>query len=678
MAWSADGFPGLRGLSLRGLSGWGLSTAGLALLLAEAAVLGCGPPREPCPPAPTGGASTEWPSYGNDPGGTRYSPLADIDGANVRCLEEAWTYHTGDLPDSRGEHASSLASEVTPVLVDDTLYLCTPYNRVIALDPETGRERWSFDPKLPLDGHYANQLVCRGVSPWLDPAAEADDLCRRRIFTATNDARLIALDAPTGQPCLGFGADGQVDLNPGVGEQEWRGEYQVTSPPAVGADVVIVGSAVADNRRDDAPSGVVRGFDARTGALRWAWDLRPPDFVATAANTTEAGYALATPNVWAPMAVDPERDLVFVPTGNPAPDYFRGESNLDHYGSSVVALRATTGEVVWNFQTVHRDLWDFDVPAQPTLFQLRRDGEEIPALVQATKMGLLFVLHRETGEPLFPVVERPVPQIEVPGEYLSPTQPFPTKPPPLVPHSLSPDDAYGLTPWGRGACREALAALRFEGIYTPPTEQGTLMVPGNAGGSNWGGVAVDEANQRLVANVHDLPWSVTLIPREEAEAEGFERDEFAEYAPMRGAPYVMRRVPVLSPVGIPCNPPPWGMLAAVDLETGSISWQVTLGTSRDISPLPIALETGTPTLGGPLVTGGGLIFIGAAFEKVLRAFDVENGREVWSARLPYGPQATPMTYRAGGRQFVVIAATGYERGGMPPGDAIVAFALPTE
>ncbi len=643
---------------------------------------GCGSsPTGDCR-TPIAGDAASWPAYGNDAGGSRFSPLADITPKNVGCLEKAWTYHTGELPDSHGKLNTTMASEVTPILVDETLYLCTPFNRVIALDPETGAERWVFDPKLDLSGEYGNQFVCRGVSTWLDPKREPDARCKRRIFTATNDARLIALDAADGTPCPDFGENGQIDLNPAAGRQEWRGEYQVTSPPAVSEHTVIVGSAVSDNQRTDAPSGVVRGFDVRSGKQRWAWDLRPPGFVSTPANTSDAGYALATPNSWAPMAVDTERDLVFIPTGNPSPDYFRGDTNIDYYGSSVVALDASTGSIVWNYQTVHRDLWDFDVPAQPTLFTLRRDGREIPALVQATKMGYLFVLHRETGEPLFPVEERPAPQVEVPGEKLSPTQPVPTRPPPLARQTLAPEDAWGLTPWDRGACREAFEALRFEGTFTPPTEQGTLMIPGNAGGSNWGGVAVDEKRQRLVANTQDFAWAVQLIPREEIDLDDAksdpDRDEFSEYAPMRGTPYVMRRTMVMSPLGIPCSPPPWGQLAAVDLQSGDISWQVPLGSLRDMAPIPLPIELGVPNLGGPLLTDGGLIFIGAALDHYFRAYDADSGEEVWRARLDAGAQATPMTYRVrdGGRQFVVVAAMGYGRAGAKVDDALVAFALP--
>ena len=628
--------------------------------------------------APAHGAGNDagWRSYGGDVGGTRYSPLAQVHTGNVSELQVAWTFRTGDLPAARGEHPSQLASEVTPVLIAGKLYLCTPYNRVIALDPESGDEIWSYDPSIDLKGTYGNQLVCRGVSPWQDPS-RSGERCALTIFTATNDARLIAIDGETGKPCEGFGQRGVVDLNPGAGRQEWRGEYQVTSPPAVGRGVVVVGSAITDNQRIDAPSGVVRAYDARTGALRWAWDLRPPGFEETAANTSEAGYALGTPNVWAPMAVDEERDLLFVPTGNPAPDYFRGPSNLDYFGSSVVALRLSTGEVVWRFQTVHRDLWDYDVPAQPTLFDLERGDTRIPALVQATKMGLLFVLDRETGEPLFEVEERPVPQGGVPGEHLSPTQPFPVKPPPLVRHTLEPSDAWGITPIDRWLCRRKLEALRFDGAFTPPTIEGSLMLPGNAGGSNWGGVAVDSKNQRLIANTQDFPWAVALVPREDAAAApSLEEGEYAEFAPMRGTPYGLRRWRVSSLLGVPCSPPPWGQLAAVDLRRGEIEWQVPLGTIRDLAPIPLSVELGIPNLGGPIVTGGGLVFIGAALENTFRAFDVESGKELWSSRLPYGPQATPMTYEVGGRQFVVIAATGYGRAGLPAGDAIVAFALP--
>lgn len=626
------------------------------------------------------GPTADWLDYGNSRGGDRYSPLTQITPDNVKHLQVAWIQHTGDVSDGRGEVRSTTAFEATPILVDGTLFVCTPFNRVIALNPETGTERWSYDPKVDLQGGYANQLVCRGVTTWLDSELE-DGTCRRRIFTATNDARLIALDAETGAPCEDFGESGQVDLNPGVGEQLWRGEYQVTSPPAVAGDIVIVGSAVADNVRTDAPSGVVRAYDVRTGELIWGWDLAPPFDIPNAQFAAETGYMLSTPNVWAPFAVDEERDMVFVPTGNPTPDYYGGYRNgIDYYGSSIVAMRASTGEVLWHFQTVHHDLWDFDVPAQPTLTTIVRGGVEIPIVIQATKMGLLFMFHVETGEPIFEIEERPVPQSSVPGEQTSPTQPFPVKPPPLVPHELLPEDAWGLTPFDKKVCKEKLESLYFEGIYTPPSlGQGTLMYPGNGGGSNWGGVAVDPDRELLVANVMDLAWVVSLMPIEEYE-DARRANPGVEISPQRGTPYAMRREMLMSNWDLPCSPPPWGTLSAIDLGTGDIRWQVRLGTIRDLSPLPIPWKLGVPNLGGPLVTGSGLIFIGATMDDYIRAFDIETGKELWKGRLPAGGQATPMTYRLSenGKQYVVIAAGGHARAGTTLGDAIVAFALPDE
>jgi quinoprotein glucose dehydrogenase len=628
-----------------------------------------------------------WPAYGGDAGGRRYSPLEEITPANVARLEVAWTYRTGDVSDGRGDVPSTSAFQATPILADGTLFLCTPFNRVIALDPETGAERWRYDPEIDLSGRYGNQLVCRGVSTWLDPRAGPERRCRRRIFTATNDARLIAIDAATGLPCADFGESGQLNLNLGVGPQRWRGEYQVTSPPAIVGDVVVVGSAVSDNQRTDAPSGVVRAYDARSGAQRWSWDHAPPDAAASLPRAAGSGHALGTPNVWAPMSVDAERGLLFVPTGNPAPDYYRGQHpEMDHYGSSVVALDGASGRIVWHFQTVHHDLWDFDVPAQPTLVSLLRNGAALPAVIQATKVGHLFVLHRETGVPLFPVEERPVPQRGVPGEQLSPTQPFPVKPPSLVPQQLAPEEAWGLTALDQRWCRDRIAALRFDGVFTPPSVQGTLMIPGNGGGSNWGGIAVDPKRQLAIANTMNVPWVVTLVPRDELERRrreggidtGSQRKRGVEFAPQDGTPYAMLRQLLLSPLGLPCNPPPWGTLAAVDLERGEIRWQVPFGTVRDLSPLPLPLPWGVPNVGGPLVTASGLVLIGAALDDYLRAFDVETGAELWRARLPAGGQATPMTYRVrdGGRQYVVIAAGGHARAGTRLGDYLIAYALP--
>ena len=616
----------------------------------------------------------DWPVWGRDPGGTRFAPLADITRENVHRLEVAWTARTGHMDDAWGE----VTFEVTPILVDATLYLCTPQNQVLALDPETGAERWRYDAKIDRSGKYANQLVCRGVSFWRDPQAAAGARCARRIFMGTNDARLIALDAATGKPCSAFGAGGEVDLNPGAGEQWWKGEYQVTSPPTLAESVVIVGAAVADGVRTDAPSGVVRAFDARSGSLRWAFDLAPPGIDREQVPTSPAGYVLGTPNVWAPMSVDTERGLVFLPTGNPSPDFSR-DTNLDYYGSSVVALDASTGEPVWNFQTVHHDVWDYDVPAQPTLGTLEKDGSPVPAVIQGTKMGFLFVLDRETGEPLFAVEERPVPQSGAPGEALSPTQPIPTRPPPLVEHALAPDDAWGFTFLDKFLCRMRIDSLHTEGFYTPPSLEATLLVPGNAGGINWGGVALDPGRQLAVSAQTNLPFVVTLFPREEFEQR--RRDNpGVEIAPQQGRPHSMRREVLLSTVGAPCSPPPWGTLAATDLRTGKIRWQVSLGTIEDAALLPIERELGTPVVGGPMVTAGGLVFVAATRDPVLRAFDIETGKELWKAPLPASGHAIPMTYRArpGGRQYVVIAAGGDSRAETKLGDHVVAFALPDD
>ena len=622
-------------------------------------------------------ATADWPSYGRDVGGTRYSPLSQITRDNVAHLDVAWVYRTGDWSDGEGDFGSTSAFEATPILVDGVLYVSSPFNRVVALDPGTGEEKWVFDPKIDLTAHYANQLTSRGVSSWRD-SNSPENSSANRIFAATNDARLIAINAATGKVCADFGEGGEVSLDAGVGERRHRGEYQVTSPPAIAGDVVIVGSAVSDNSRIDAPSGVVRGYDARSGELRWSWDLAPPDGPANPDLVSDAGYALGTPNVWAVMSVDEERDLVFVPTGNPSPDYYGGlREGHDYYGSSVVALRASTGEVVWHFQTVHHDLWDFDVPAQPTLTHVVRDDEQIPVVIQATKMGLVFTLHRETGEPIFEVEERPVPQTTVPGEITSPTQPFPVMPPPLVGTSLSAEDGWGPLGLGSQESKDKIAGLHFEGMYTPPRlNEPTLMYPGNAGGTNWGGVAVDPHRQILIANVIDMAWIVTLIPTDEIE-QARKENPGVEIGPQYGTPYAVMRQMLTSSLDLPCNPPPWGTLAAVNLADGSILWQEPLGTVRDLAPVPLPVKYGTPNLGGPMLTESGLVFIGAAMDDYIRAFDVETGAELWKRRLPAGGQATPMTYRVqeDQPQMVVIAAGGHGRMGSALGDYVVAFSL---
>lgn len=649
------------------------------LAVACIALVHCSAPELPAPTAPVA-TTSEWVAYGGDRGGQRHADLTAITPANVGQLAHAWSYRHGDVSDGSGDVPSTTAFQNTPILVDGTLYFCTPYNRVIALDPATGEERWRHDPEIDLGGRFANQLVCRGVSSWRDATAGGGAPCAHTIFTATNDARLIALDAATGERCGGFGDGGQVDLGAGAGTQKWYGEYQVTSPPAVVGDLVVVGSAVSDNARIDAPSGVVRAFDARSGALAWAWDLAPPGFDYENGLVSDAGFALGTPNVWAPMAVDEARGLVFVPTGNAAPDYYHGERHeMNHYGSSVVALWARTGAVIWSFQTVHEDLWDFDVPAQPVLTTIEIDGRPRDAVIQATKMGLLFVLDRETGRPLHPVEERPVPtEGAVPGEVVSPTQPFPAIPI-LAQHEFSAEQAFGFTPWDRGKCRDEVETLRFDGMYTPPSLEGTIMYPGNAGGSNWGGIAVDPVRQLAYVRTTNIAFVVTMIPRAEFEDVRAAFDGH-EHGPQLGTPYGMQRRMLLSPLGLPCVPPPWGTVAAVDLRAGTIRWQVPHGTVRDLAPIPIPWGLGVPGTGGPLATASGLVFIAAALDDYLRAYDAATGDELWKARLPAGGQATPMSYRVtfedgSARQYVLIAAGGHGRAGTTLGDHLVAFAL---
>lgn len=620
------------------------------------------------------GPAAEWRDYGGDKGGLHWSPLAEVTRENVGDLDLAWSYRHGDISDgSDGETRTSF--NATPLMVEDALYFCTGKNRVIALDAETGRERWAFDPVLrstKLEGPYPR--ICRGVAYWEseDPGERASR-CGRRILTGTLDSELIALDAASGAPCADFGTGGRVALREGIGEAAtW--EYYPTSPPVVVRDVAVVGALVADNLRVDAPAGVVRAFDVRSGALRWAFDPVPPG----RAKAPGALYRRGTPNVWSFLSADPARDLVFVPMGNPSPDVYGGQRDgLDFYGSSVVALRASTGEVAWHFQTVHHDLWDYDVPAQPTLLDLDVAGRRIAAVAQITKMGHLFLLDRSTGAPLYPVEERPVPQGGVPGETLSPTQPFPTHPRPLHPAKLEPEDAWGFTPWDKAACAERLRGARNDGIFTPPSLEGSVLFPSNAGGPNWGGVSIDPVRGRLFVNQMRTVSLVQLLPRAEFDALPSKEATYpTELYPMEGTPYAVRRGPLLSPLGAPCNPPPWGLVTAVDLASGEVLWESRLGTTRDQAPFPMWLPLGAPNLGGSLATAGGLVFIGATTDKFLRGFDADTGEEVWSARLPFTANATPMSYRVrpGGRQYVVVAAGGH--GWSEPGDTVMAFALP--
>jgi quinoprotein glucose dehydrogenase len=624
-------------------------------------------------------AQSDWPTYGGDPGNRRWSALDQINRSNVAYLRQAWVYRTGDI--ARQEtHGAESSFEATPIMVDGTLYFSTAFGRVIALDPVTGAARWTFDPKADVHAGYGD-FASRGVAFWRDPRAGAGSRapCARRLFVATIDTRLIAIDAATGRRCASFGGGGEVNLRAGLRNGAvYPAEYEETSPPTVVRGVVVVGSAVADNNRTDAPSGVVRGFDSRTGRLLWAWDPVPQDPADPAYGTWEgpAAHRTGAANAWTVFAADSVRDLVLVPTGSASPDYYGGERRgANRYANSLVALRASTGKVVWHFQAVHHDLWDYDLASPPTLLTLRRGGREYPAVVQATKMGLLFVLDRRTGVPLFPVEERAVPLSDVPGEAAAPTQPIPSLPVPLAPERVTPDDAWGPAPADQEWCRARITALRQEGIYTPPSLEGTLVVPGNVGGAHWGGVAVDETRQLAVIPTNHLPAVIRLVPR--AALDSLEHVEpHGEYSPQRGTPYGLHREFLLSPKRLPCVAPPWGRLSAVDLSTGTLRWQRPLGSWPGLATESDADPTGSVNLGGPLLTSGGLVFIAATLEPRFRAFDLETGEERWSVELPAAGKATPMTYLgADGKQYVVVAAGGFARADTPLGDFLVAFRL---
>jgi quinoprotein glucose dehydrogenase len=604
-----------------------------------------------------------------DPYGWHHSAATHVTPANVARLEPAWTHRNGDMAATTGP-PSSVSAQATPILLPraagEHLVFCTPFNRVIALDPATGAERWSYDPQVPRTSERPYR--CRGVAYAEVPQANANGACRHRIYGATADRRLFALDARDGKPCEQFGVHGEVTLV--EHERDGLERVSTSSAPVVGNGVVVVGSSVIDFAYAEAPRGVVAAFDAVTGAPRWTFD--PLEGV----SGTGAG------NAWAPLAVDEAADLVFVPTGAPSPDYYGGlRPGRNGHANSVVALRLSTGEVAWVFQLVHHDLWDYDTPAQPVLFEWRGvDGRRVPALAQVSKQGFVFVLDRRNGKPLFPVEEHVVPASTIPGEQAWPTQPFPIESLRLLPTRLQPRDAWGIAMWDRAKCHDAIAALHNKGIFTPLAEQPTLLFPGSLGGANWGGGAYSPRHQRLIVNVNATPFVAQLVrgggtaTKQDHPVAG----QKTMFVTMQGTPYTLAVGPLLSPFGMPCTAPPWGKLVAIDLAQGRVAWQVPLGSVHEMGPFPLPwhINWGTPNLGGGLVTDGGVFFIGATMDRQFRAFDVQDGRELWSHDLPVDATSTPMSYTHLGRQYVVINAGGHAMYNRGTGDYLMAFALP--
>ncbi len=616
-------------------------------------------------------AEPGWLYYGGDQGGRHYSEAARIDRANVGQLEVAWVFRSGDSA-SYGTEMAKTSTQSTPILLPaaagESLVYCTPFNRVIALDPATGEQRWSFDPDIDRRGD--RPFRCRGVSYAEEPRAVAGKQCRHRIFMSTHDRRLWALDATNGKPCADFGDRGRVLL---YGEEGLvPGEVSNSSAPVVADGVVVTGSTVVDFVRATTPRGTVLAFDTLTGAPLWQFD--------PLLGHRDSGSA----NVWAPMSVDPQHGLLYLPTSAASPDYYGADRPGNGlYANSVVALDLHSGKVRWHFQHVRHDLWDYDTPAQPILFEWRKNGQAIPALAQLTKQGFVFVFNRLTGEPLWEITEQPVPPSQIPGERAALTQPKPIAPPQLLDSFLMPEDAWGLTPWDRGDCAEQLAGLQNLGLFTPTSEQLTLMYPGSLGGPNWGGGALLGDSGVLLVNVNNVAFTGRLIPTPvDLDPASRKQDHPAAghrmQVTMEGTPYNIEIGSLQSFLGIPCNPPPWGKLVAVDLTGGTIAWETALGSVHEMGPVtaPFHIEWGTPNLGGGIATAGGLFFIGATMDRQIRAFDVANGDTLWQYTLPVDATATPMTYEYRGRQYVVINAGGHHMFQRGTGDYLYAFALP--
>lgn len=630
----------------------------------------------------------DWPAYGRNQEGQRFSPLKQINADNVHELKEAWTFQTRDvkLPTDPGE----ITNEVTPIKVGDTLYLCSAHQRLFALDAATGKEKWHFDPQLNANPSFQH-VTCRGVSyhearaDSASPDVVAD--CPRRIILPVNDGRLFAINADNGKLCESFANKGILNLQTNQ-PVTTPGMYEPTSPPIVTDKIIVIAGAVTDNYSTREPSGVIRGFDVNTGDLVWAFDPGAKD--PNAIPSDEHHFSLNSPNSWAPAAYDAQLDLVYLPMGVTTPDIWGGNrtEEQERYASSIVALNASTGKLAWSYQTVHHDLWDMDMPSQPTLADITdKNGNVVPVIYAPAKTGNIFVLDRRDGKLVVPAPEKPVPQGPAKGDRLSPTQPFselsfrPTK-------DLSGADMWGATMFDQLVCRVMFHQLRYEGIFTPPSEQGTLVFPGNLGMFEWGGISVDPSRQVAIANPIALPFVSKLMPRgpdnpmEPPETPHAASGQETGIQPQYGVPYGVTLNPFLSPFGLPCKQPAWGYISALDLKTNEVVWKKRIGTPRDSLPFslpfPLPFNLGMPMLGGPISTAGNILFVGATADNYLRAYNMTNGEKLWEGRLPAGGQATPMTYEVNGKQYVVISAGGHGSFGTKMGDYIVAFALPDD
>ncbi|WP_395600278.1 glucose/quinate/shikimate family membrane-bound PQQ-dependent dehydrogenase [Pseudomonas sp. B19125] len=634
-------------------------------------------------------ADGDWNSYGRSAFGDRYSPLAQITPENAHKLVPAWTYRTGDIP-GPGDPGETTA-ENTPLKVNGMLYVCTPHSQVIALDPDTGKEIWRFDPKISSQG-AANfkgwaHMTCRGVSYHDDAVyasaqsptgsastAPVSAVCPKRIFVPTADTRLIALDADTGKMCEDFGDKGQVDLRANIGSFA-PGGYYSTSPPAVTKNLVVIGGHVTDNVSTDEPSGVIRAFDVHTGKLVWNWDSGNPDDTTPLAEGKT--YTRNSPNMWSMFSVDEKLGMLYLPMGNQMPDQYGGDRTEDSekYSAGLTALDIDSGHVKWTFQFTHHDLWDMDVGGQPSLIDIKTADGVKPAVMASTKQGSIYVLDRSNGKPVVPINEIPVPQGAVAGDHTSPTQPksdLNFMPPPLKER-----DMWGVTPFDQMLCRIDFKSMRYDGPFTPPSLQGSIVYPGNFGVFDWGGISVDPVRQIAFVNPSYMAFKSKLIPAAEIAKQGPRVSETEGVQPNKGAPYGVILEALLSPLGLPCQAPAWGYVAAVDLTNHQTIWMHKNGTVRDSSPVPIPLTMGVPSLGGTFTTAGGVAFLSGTLDQYLRAYNVKNGKQLWEGRLPAGAQTTPMTYTGkDGKQYVLVMAGGHGSLGTKQGDYVMAFKLP--